>query len=91
MSRTVTIVMYHYIRDLERSRFPAIKGLSVERFCRQLDYIQAHFTIIAVENLMEAMANSEMELPPNQHIGCRFTRSRSSPSARMETLRQGTS
>jgi len=31
--------MYHYVRDLKRSRFPAIRGLSVERFCRQPDYI----------------------------------------------------
>ncbi len=51
--RPVTIVMYHYVRDLEHSRFPAIKGLSVERFCRQLDYIQNRYTPIAVENLLE--------------------------------------
>ena len=53
--RPITIVMYHYVRDLGRSRFPAIKGLSVERFCRQLDYIEAHYTPIAAENLLEAL------------------------------------
>jgi peptidoglycan/xylan/chitin deacetylase (PgdA/CDA1 family) len=65
MNRTVTIVMYHYVRDLERSRFPAIKGLSIDRFRKQLDYIQSHFTFVTIENLMEAMANPGMELPPN--------------------------
>ena len=39
MNQFVTIVMYHYVRDLERSRFPAIKGLSLDRFWRQLRYI----------------------------------------------------
>jgi hypothetical protein len=29
--------MYHYARGLERYRFPGIKGISVERFCRLLD------------------------------------------------------
>jgi peptidoglycan/xylan/chitin deacetylase (PgdA/CDA1 family) len=65
MSRQVTIVMYHYVRDLQRSRFPAIKGLSMERFHRQLDYIGTHYTPIAAEDLMEALASPQMDLPPN--------------------------
>ena len=67
MSRKVTIVMYHYVRDLEHSRFPAIKGLSVERFCRQLDYIQAHFTPITVEDLIRALSPAKKELPAEPH------------------------
>ena len=65
MNRSLTIVMYHYVRDLERSRFPAIKGLSVERFCRQLDYIHDHYTPIGVENVLEALSVPRSELPPN--------------------------
>jgi peptidoglycan/xylan/chitin deacetylase (PgdA/CDA1 family) len=65
MNRTVTIVMYHYVRDLERSRFPAIKGLSSERFRRQLEHITADFTPIGVEDVIEALASPEIELPPN--------------------------
>lgn len=63
--RPVTIVMYHYVRDLGRSRFPAIKGLSVERFCRQLDYIQNRYTAIAAEDLLEALSSPKKDLPPN--------------------------
>jgi peptidoglycan/xylan/chitin deacetylase (PgdA/CDA1 family) len=65
MSRKVTIVMYHYVRDLEHSRFPAIKGLSVERFCRQLDYIQINYTPISVERLLESLDPAGEDLPPN--------------------------
>lgn len=57
--------MYHYVRDLERSRFPAIKGLSIDRFRRQLDYIQEHFTPITVENLLEASLDKLKDFPPN--------------------------
>ncbi|MGC2332003.1 MAG: polysaccharide deacetylase family protein [Candidatus Acidiferrales bacterium] len=64
MDRPVTIVMYHYVRDLERSRFPAIKGLSVRRFCRQLDYIQARYTPITIEKLLGSLGSGE-DLPPN--------------------------
>jgi len=65
MNRQVAIVMYHYVRDLKRSRFPTIKGLSVERFCRQLDYIQSQYTAISAEDLLEALASPKKELPPN--------------------------
>lgn len=65
MSRTVTIVMYHYVRDLARSRYPAIKGLSLERFTRQLDHIQAHYTPVSVEDLIGAVESPSTQLPPN--------------------------
>ncbi len=64
-NRRATIVMYHYVRDLERSRFPAIKGLSIKRFCQQLDYIQGHYTPIAVEDVLETLSSSQKDLPPN--------------------------
>jgi peptidoglycan/xylan/chitin deacetylase (PgdA/CDA1 family) len=65
MTRPVTIVMYHYVRDLKRSRFPAIKGLSIERFCRQLDYIRGHYTPISAEELLAALESGGQDLPPN--------------------------
>src|ERR1700733_12973806 len=65
MSRPLTIVMYHYVRDLAQSQFPAIKGLSIERFCRQLDYIQTSYTPIAAEDLLEALESPSKDLPPN--------------------------
>ena len=65
MNRTVTIVMYHYVRDLKRSRFPAIKGLSLERFQRQLDHIQANFTPIGVQDVIEALSDTKLDLPVN--------------------------
>ena len=44
MNRLVIIVVCSYVRDPIRSRFPAIRNVSAERFCRQLDYIQARCT-----------------------------------------------
>jgi len=64
MSRPVTIVMYHYVRELAHSRFPAIKGLSLERFRRQLDHIQANYTPVAVEDLIAALGPGGRDLPP---------------------------
>ncbi len=41
-----TIVFYHYVRDVERTPFPDIKGLSVAAFAAQLDWLQARFDVI---------------------------------------------
>lgn len=65
MKRPITIVTYHYVRDLKRSRFPAIKGLSVDRFCRQLDFIQSRYTPISVEKILGALGSEGEDLPPN--------------------------
>jgi peptidoglycan/xylan/chitin deacetylase (PgdA/CDA1 family) len=65
MHRQVTIVMYHYVRDLARSRYPAIKGLTLERFNRQLDHLQANYTPISVQDLFDALSSSQRKLPLN--------------------------
>lgn len=60
----LTALMYHYVRPLERTRFPSIKGLDVAHFEEQVGYIQKHYNIVSVENLVDAIA-SKVELPAN--------------------------
>ena len=48
----LTIVMYHYVRDLRRSRFPGIKGLSLDAFEGQLEYLDHHQTAPAMAQYM---------------------------------------
>lgn len=56
--------MYHYVRDLQYSRYPEIKGLDVELFKEQLAYISQHYTIIRVEELIAALTHGA-NLPSN--------------------------
>ena len=51
----IHIIMYHYVRDLGRSRYPQIKGLDVDLFRRQLDFLRSRFTIIRMEDLLVAL------------------------------------
>ncbi|TVP47181.1 MAG: polysaccharide deacetylase [Mongoliibacter sp.] len=55
----VTIVMYHYVRDLKRSRFPGIKGLDVGLFEEQVKYMQRHYTLIRMEDLIESVVSGK--------------------------------
>jgi len=62
--RTLTIVMYHYVRNLAGSRHPRIKGLSLEDFRRQLDYIAGHYDVVRMENVIAAVTDPAVTLPP---------------------------
>ncbi len=59
----LTIVMYHYVRPLKLTRFPAIKGLDLALFEEQLAYLARHYTVISMEQLIAGI-ESGGELPP---------------------------
>lgn len=64
MENKVTIVMYHYVRDLKHSRYPEIKGLDISLFYEQIAYLKKHYNFITMEMLIDAIEN-ESKLPPN--------------------------
>ncbi len=65
MQNPLTIVTYHYVRDLGRSRFPAICGLGANEFDEQIRYIKRHYNVIGGEELLDALAGSPL---PNRSL-----------------------
>lgn len=49
------ISMYHYTRDLGHSRYPNIKGLDTDLFVKQLDFFEANFNVVRMEDVIEAV------------------------------------
>ena len=60
--KLLTVIMYHYVRDLTRSRYPAIKGRCTADFEAQLDYIERHHTVVRLRDVVAA-ARGERALP----------------------------
>jgi peptidoglycan/xylan/chitin deacetylase (PgdA/CDA1 family) len=60
----LSIIMYHYVRDPERSRYPRIKVRSTKEFRNQLDYIAGHFTPVTAQEVIAA-SRGDTTLPPN--------------------------
>lgn len=54
--------MYHYVRPIKQSPFPGIKGLEIDGFKRQLDYLEENYTIIPTEDVIAAV-NAKSKLP----------------------------
>ena len=60
----LTIIMYHYVRPINDSKFPGIKGLEVKAFSRQLDFLQNNFSIISSDQVIDAVIYNKV-LPKN--------------------------
>ena len=58
----LSIVMYHYVRELKNSKYPRIKGLDLSGFRRQLDYLAKNFNLVTAEQVI-ACAKGEDNLP----------------------------
>ena len=56
-SQKVTVVMYHYVRDLKHSRYPEIKGLDISLFYEQIMFLKKHYKFITMEMLIDSFEN----------------------------------
>jgi|SRR5476649_73795 len=55
MTAPLTIVMYHYVRPLARSRFPRIKGLDVTLFDEQIEFLRRNYSIVSMDAVLDAL------------------------------------
>ena len=67
MSRKLSIVAYHYVRDLKNSRFPAIKGLAIRAFREQIRYIKKYYHVISGPELLDII-ETDSELTIGQTV-----------------------
>lgn len=58
MYNACKIVMYHYVRPIQKSNFPDIKGLELDGFQRQLNYFSKNFRFATAENLISSIYNN---------------------------------
>ena len=60
----VTIVTYHYVRELEKTGYPSIKGLHLAKFKQQLKYFQRVYTFITIQDIFNCL-NYDEAIPAN--------------------------
>ncbi|WP_299125658.1 polysaccharide deacetylase family protein [uncultured Tenacibaculum sp.] len=59
----LSVVMYHYVREIKNSSFPDIKGLELKDFREQIKYLKENYNFITTEELIESVYNN-YKLPP---------------------------
>jgi len=60
----LTVVMYHYVRDLKNSRYPEIKGLDINLFKEQISFLKKNYNIVRIEDVIAASQGIQT-LPPH--------------------------
>ena len=68
MKSEVTVVMYHYVRDLKTSRYPNIKGLDIEKFKKQIKFFKENYNFIRMEDLIEYYKSPNEKRLPEKSI-----------------------
>ena len=56
--------MYHYVRPIQESKYPRIKGLELDGFKRQLDYLSDNYNFVTASDVLSAI-KGEINLSPN--------------------------
>ena len=62
--KLLTIVMYHYVREIKKSQFPNLKGLEFSEFKNQIKYLKTKYNIIGYEEFKDFIINKQ-RLPKN--------------------------
>lgn len=67
MNPEVTIVMYHYVRDFQNTKYPEIKGMDVRDFEKQVAYLKNNYNVISMDDLVDAIQNGK-EIKDNSAV-----------------------
>lgn len=68
MKLPLTIIMYHSVRDYNKTKYPEIRGLDISAFKGQLEYFAKHYTFISPQELIFAVTEKNYELTPNSIV-----------------------
>ncbi len=60
----LTVVMYHYVRNILDSRYPDIKGLELDLFIKQLEFFRDNYSFVTMEDVILSKKNGSL-LPEN--------------------------
>lgn len=56
---SLTTIMYHYVRDTEKTNFPNIKALSIAKFSAQIEKLEKKYQFVSLDDVQ-----SGVPLPP---------------------------
>ena len=63
----LTVVAYHYVRNLKNSKYEKIKGLAIQEFSNQIDYLKKKYNIISANDILD-FYNEGINIPNNSAL-----------------------
>ena len=64
MNKKLSVITYHYVRDVKKSSFPNLKAQSIETFKKQLNYFKNKYNILTPNDFLDVI-NGQIKLKKN--------------------------
>ena len=62
---TISIVMYHYVREVKNSLYPNLKGLEFNNFKNQINFFEKNFNNFSNDDFNEIISTKKIPLKPS--------------------------
>ena len=59
-NNNIHIVMYHYVRNIKKSKYPNLKGLEFSNFKKQIVYLKKNFNILSNNQFIEILNSKKI-------------------------------
>ena len=60
----IYVVMYHYVREIKKSKFPNLKGLEFSEFKKQINFFKEKFYLLNQNSFMEIIKSKKIPKKP---------------------------
>ncbi len=62
---TINVVMYHYVREIKKSKYPNLKGLEFSKFKNQIEFFSKNFNILSDSDFKEIVLTKKIPKKPS--------------------------
>ena len=59
-NQNIYVIMYHYVREIKKSKYPNLKGLEFKEFKNQINYFKSNFNILNNEDFLEILDSKKI-------------------------------
>jgi len=66
INNNIHIVMYHYVRNIKKSKYPNLKGLEFSDFRKQITYLKKNFNLLSNNQFIEIL--NSRKIPKKKSI-----------------------
>ena len=60
LNNNIYVIMYHYVRDIKKSKFPNLKALDIKDFEKQISYFKDKFNILNQDSFLDVIDNNKI-------------------------------
>ena len=64
-NHSISVIMYHYVREIKKSNFPNPKGLELNKFRKQINYFSKYFNILSYQDFIEIIQSKKIPKKPS--------------------------